>query len=173
MENIESFLLDHAIRDEARWHRLPEEARGPYFVSARFGPRKARFLELVRRKVEVAPGFNPLDGREHRLGEIARWLRCREFALRFVGIGVTLGVFELASPWEPRAGEANQDTDRCLEWSDEGRFRLAGSRPREAIGHPEDRNGPVSSRRRPGPRRPRYTRGPWTRTHRVNRPLAM
>ena len=173
MENIEGFLLDHVIRDEARWHRLPEGSRGPHFVSVRFGPGKARFLELVRHKVAVSPRCNPLDGREHRIDEIVRWMRNRELALRFVGLGVMLGVFELASPWRPRAGDTGQDTSPLAGRPDEERFRLAGSRPREATGRPECQTGPMSGLRRPGPRRPRYTRGPWTRPHRVNRPMAM
>lgn len=158
MENIAGYVLDHTSRDEGRWRRLPADRRGPYFVSAIHGPRRDEFLRLLRRHREESPGRNPLDGREHALGEMVRWIGIAPLAIRFVGLGVILGVFELASPWEAGAGEDREAVDRRPGRGEGWRFRLKGSRPRAAIEGPGDGAGAARGRRRPGPRRPRWTR---------------
>ena len=54
-------------------------------------PEKAEFLRLARLHREKSPALNPLDGREHGLGEVARWIGMTQLAIRFVGLGVILG----------------------------------------------------------------------------------
>jgi hypothetical protein len=169
MENIAGYVFDRTSRDQDRWHRLADDERGPYFISALYGPRKAEFLRLVRLHTEKSPGCNPLDGREHGLGEISRWIGIPALAVRFVGLGVILGVFELTFPWEGRAGEEHQDIYRRLEGVDEGRFRLRGSRPREAIECSGYRAEDLRRRRGPGSRRPRSTRYDRARTYGISR----
>jgi hypothetical protein len=158
MQNIAGYVFDHTSRDERRWHGLAANERGPYCVSALYSPREAEFLRLIRLHREKSPGCNPLDGREHSLSEIARWIGNTALAVRFVGLGVILSVFKLISPWEDRAGEGLQDTHRPLDRVHEGRFRLHGSRLREATEGSDYRTGTMRFPRRPGPRRPRYTR---------------
>jgi hypothetical protein len=169
METIAGYVFDHTSRDEDRWHRLPADRRGPYFVSASHGPEKAEFLRLVRLHRQKAPGCNPLDGREHGLGEIARWIGIAPLAARFVGLGVLLGVFEQVTPWEALPGETREDMGRGGGW----RFRLKGARPRVAIADAGNRAGASVSRRRPGPRRPRWTRGPRARACGIGWPVAV
>jgi hypothetical protein len=173
MQNIAGYILDHTSRDEGRWHRLPDEARGPYFVSALYDPRRGEYISLVRRHRENSPGCNPLDGREHSLKEMAGWLKNSAMAVRFVGLGVLLGIFELASSWEPRAGEDHEEAYGRPEGLNEVRFRLKGARPRDAIAGSESKDGLPMARSRPGPRRPRYTRCKWARASGINRAGAM
>ena len=172
MDNIEGFLLDHAVLSEGRWHRCPEGSRGPYFVSARCAPQNSRFLELIRRKVKDSPGCNPLDGREHSIVEIARWMAGEYFALQFVGMGVMLGIFELSGPWEAQAGEDSRQMCRRLERSGAGRFRAKGIRSREVIAVVGERMPPSRYSRVRGPRRRRYLRGTRARTCGITRPEA-
>jgi hypothetical protein len=169
MQTIAGYVLDHTIRDKARWHSLPADERGPYLVSALHDPRKTEFLRLIRLHGEKSPGCNPLDGREHSLSEIARWIGITALAVRFVGLGVILGVFELTSPWEGEAGGDRRSMDRCPERVGEGRFRLERSRPREEIKGPGGGEMPTSCRRPAGPRRPRYTRCAGSRRYGVSR----
>jgi hypothetical protein len=164
MENIAGYVLDHTCRDEVRWRRLPAGERGPYLVSALHGPRRDEFLRLVRRHREISTGYNPLDGREHGLGEVTRWLGIAPLAIRFVGLGVILGVFELTSPWEAVVGEDCESVDRRLGRGDGWRFRLKGSRARIPSGRPGPAAEVAGCRRRPGPRRIRWTRCARART---------
>ena len=169
MENIAGYVFDHTSEDEGRWHRFAAEERGPHFVSALYGPQKAEFLRLVRLHREKSPGFDPLDGGEHRLGEVARWIGIKSLAARFVGLAIILGVFELADTREGRAAGDRQDKCRSPERVDDLRFRFKGSRPRAAIEGSGDRSGPRGCGRRPGPRRPRLTRCARARTCGINR----
>lgn len=124
MENIAGYVYDHTTCDERRWHELDAGQRGPYFVSATYQPQRDRFLELIQLYVEQRPDCDLLDGDEHNLAEMTRWIGIRELALRFVGLGVILGVFELVCPWEVRAGEDREEMIGRLPRGDEGSFRL-------------------------------------------------
>jgi len=158
VQDIAGYVFDHTSRDAGRWHRLAAAERGPLLVSAVHAPREAEFLRLIRLHREKSPGCNPLDGREHSIGEIGRWLGIKALAVRFVGLGVILGVFELTSRWESPAGGDHQDPQGRPEQLDGLRFRLEGSRPREVIGGSGYGACAPSCRRRPGPRMPRQTR---------------
>jgi hypothetical protein len=124
MDNIVGYVYDHTTCDERRWHELDAGHRGPYFVSATYQPGRDRFLELIQLHVEQRPDCDPLDGGEHCLAEATRWIGIRELALRFIGLGVLLGVFELIRPWEVRAGESREEMIRRLDRGDEGSFRM-------------------------------------------------
>jgi hypothetical protein len=158
MENIAGYLLDHTTRNESRWRRADDAKRGPYLVSAIHGPRKDVFLRLIRLQTQSSSGCNPLDRRAHGLDEIARWIGNRALAIRFIGLGVILGAFELATPWEAVLGEDLESMDRRLAVRGAVRFRLKGSRPWTAVLGSANQTTSQQSRRRPGPRRARYTR---------------
>jgi hypothetical protein len=59
---------------------------------------------------------------------MTRWIGIPELALRFIGLGVMLGVFELRRSWEEREGESRGELIRRLERGDEGCFQLKGHR---------------------------------------------
>jgi hypothetical protein len=80
-------------------------------------------------------------------------------AARFVGLGVILGVFELADPWEGRAGEEHRDMQGPAERVDGLRFRLKGPRPPEAIEGYVDRAEMRGRRRHAPPEAPIYAPG--------------
>lgn len=159
MENIAGYVLDHTARDEARWHGLPADERGPFLVSALHSPRRDALLRLARLQCERIPGCDPFDGHEHGLDEVARWIGNRALAVRFVGLGVILGLFELTPLRAATSGEGAGATLRGAGGPDEWRFRLKGARPtRTAPEAGGDVAGPEWASRRPGPRRPRYVR---------------
>jgi hypothetical protein len=173
MENLAGYVLDHTSWDQVRWHRLAADERGPYFVSPLHGPRDAEFLKFIRQHRERSPGCNPLDGREHSLSEIARWIGNTALAARFIGLGVILGVFDLTSPSEGRSGADRRSMNGRPECAGEARFRLVESRPREAIERPGDGADVPRFPRRPGPRRPRYTRCARSRRYGISRTVVM
>jgi hypothetical protein len=156
VENIGGYVFDHTTRNASRWNTLQADERGPFFVSTLNAPRKDEFLRYVRQHMEKSPGCNPLDGREHMIGEIARWIGVRALAVRFVSLGVLLGVFELASPRESRPGET--DPEMCLLGE---RFRAKGTHPGAAIKGSARQAGAARDWRRRGPRRPRSIRRRW------------
>jgi hypothetical protein len=171
MQNIACYVLDHTTRDVGRW--LTADEQGPYFVSALYAPRKTEFLRLARLHIETSPACNPFDGREHTVGEIARWIRNRALAVRFVGLGVILGIFELAEPSDAQTTVNREETSEELEKMVQARFRLKGSRHRKAIGPSTYDAGLSQARRQPGLRTPRYMRCRRTRTSGINRAGAM
>jgi hypothetical protein len=124
MENIAGYVYDHTTCNEQRWHKLDAGQRGPYFVSATYQPGRDRFLELIHLHGEQRPDCDPLDDHEHGFAEITRWIGIRELAIRFIGLGVMLGVFELVRSWEERAGESRDEMSRRLDRGNEGTFRL-------------------------------------------------
>jgi hypothetical protein len=153
VENIGGYVFDHTNRNASRWSTLQADDRGPYCVSTLYAPQKDEFIRYVRQHMEKSPGCNPLDGSEHTIGEIARWIGIRALAIRFVSLGVLLDVFELASPRESRPGETGPDV--CLLGE---RFRAKGILPGATIKGSARGGRAVRSWRRHGPRRPRYTR---------------
>jgi len=124
VENIAGYVYDHTTCDSRCWHQLEAGQRGPYFVSIVHGPTRAEFLRFVRLHAETHRCCDPLDGRVHSLNEVTRWMGIRELALRFIGLGVILGVFELVEPWLRREQESHEDMIKRLERENEARFRL-------------------------------------------------
>jgi hypothetical protein len=53
-------------------------------------PRKDKFLELVRADPAMVSSINLLDGKEHGLAELERWLPGKSLPLKFVGLGAYL-----------------------------------------------------------------------------------
>ena len=131
MDNIAGYVYDHATCDERRWHGLEADHRGPYFVSATYEPSADRFVELIRLHVETKRCCNPLDGQEHSFSEMKRWIGIGELALRFIGLGVILGVFELVRPWEKREGETREELIQRLESEEGSWFKLKARHRRE------------------------------------------
>ena len=79
-------------------------------------------MRLIRLHREKSPGCNPLDGREHGLSEIALWIRNKALAVRFVGLGVILGIFEITSSADAPAEGNGPGANRRPEQVIEGRF---------------------------------------------------
>jgi len=123
VENIAGYVYDHTTGDARRWHQLDADQRGPFFVSMVHGPQRDEFLSSTRSHAENHPGCDPLDGRVHRLEEVTRWIGIRELALRFIGLGVSLGVFELVRPWMRREPENHEDMINRLERDNDAQFR--------------------------------------------------
>jgi len=123
VENIAGYVFDHTTCDPRRWRQLEADQRGPYFVSRVHGPQRAEFLRSVRAHTEKNPGCDPLDGRVHTLKEVTRWIGIQELALRFIGLGVILGVFELVQRWVRREQESHEDMINRLERGNEVQFR--------------------------------------------------
>ena len=126
MENIAGYVYDHTLHEPRRWHQLEANQRGPYFVSMVHSPRRAEFLRFVRLHVEDHPYCDPLDGRVHRLEEVTRWIGIRALAVRFISLGVGLGVFELVQPKMRREQDSHEDTIIQREQENEVRFRSKG-----------------------------------------------
>jgi len=122
--NIAGYVFDHTTCDARRWQQLEAGQQGPYLVSMVNGPHRDEFLRFARTHVEKNPCCDPLDGRAHDLTEVTRWIGIRELALRFIGLGVILGVFELVQPWVRREQESHEDMIDRLERENEARFRL-------------------------------------------------
>jgi hypothetical protein len=123
VENIAGYVFDHTTCDPRRWGQLEADQRGPYFVSSVHNSRRAEFLRLMRSHVEKNRCCDPLNGRVHTLKEITRWIGIRELALRFIGLGVILEIFELDQPWVRREQENHEDMLNRLERGNEVRFR--------------------------------------------------
>jgi len=124
VENIAGYVFDHTTCDARRWHQLEAGQQGPYFVSMVHGPQRDEFLRSARAHAEKNSSCDPFDGRVHDLKEVTRWIGIRELALRFIGLGVILGVFELVQPWVRREQESHEDMINRLERDNEARFRL-------------------------------------------------
>ena len=92
-------------------------------MSTAHSPRTAEFLRFVRLHADKNPCCDPLDGQVHNLKEVTRWIGIRELALRFIGLGVILGVFELVQPWVRREQENYEDTIGRLERDNDAQFR--------------------------------------------------
>ena len=106
MENIAGYVYDHTTCNARSWRQA--EPTNKVRTPCRWvhSPRRAEFLRYVRLHAEKNPCCNPLDGRVHSLKEVTSWIGIRELALRFIGLGVILGVFELVrAVGEARAGE--------------------------------------------------------------------
>ena len=123
MENIAGYVFDHTTCDARRWRQLEADQQGPYFVSMVHGPQRAEFLRSVRAHAEKHACCDPLDGRGHTLKEVTRWIGIRDLALRFIGLGVMLGVFESVQPWVRREQESHEDMMNRLERGNEVQFR--------------------------------------------------
>jgi hypothetical protein len=123
VENIAGYVYDHTGCDERRWHQLEADQRGPYFVSAVNGPRRDEFLKSVRSQIEKKTCCDPLDGQVHSLEDVTRWIGIRELALRFIGLGVILGVFQLVEQWKRREEEKHDDMIKRLQREHGARFR--------------------------------------------------
>lgn len=159
MENIAGYVFDHTTRDEALWRSLPAGERGPFLVSPRHTPCRDAFLRLVRLQSEKDLGCDPLDGHEHDFDEIARWIGIRGLAVRFIGLGVLLGLFELTAPRSSGSGVGVGGSWCGVEAPEAWRFRLKGARPsRKAPAVSGEVAEPARASRRLGPRRPRYVR---------------
>jgi hypothetical protein len=124
MENIAGYVYDHTTRNGRRWLELEADQQGPYFVSTVHDPRTAEFLRFARLQTETHTCCDPLDGRVHNLKEMTRWIGIRELAVRFIGLGVILGVFELVRPWVRREHENDEDMIKRLERDNDAQFRL-------------------------------------------------
>jgi hypothetical protein len=124
VENIAGYVYDHTRCDARRWRQLGAELRGPYFVSPVNRPRREEFLKSVRLHIEKHAGCDPLDGQVHTIEEVTRWIGIRELALRFIGLGVILGVFQLEQPWLARDDEKHEDMIKRLQRENGARFRL-------------------------------------------------
>jgi hypothetical protein len=124
VENIAGYVYDHTTCNARRWHQLTADQQGPYFVSMLHGPRRDEFLRSGRSHTEKNSCCDPLDGRVHGLKDVTCWIGIRELALRFIGLGVILGVFELVQPWMRREQESHEDMINRLERENEARFRL-------------------------------------------------
>jgi len=124
VENIAGYVYDHTTCNARRWRRLEADQHGPFFVSIVHGPERDEFLRCTRTHAENNPGCDPLDGRVHSLQEVTRWIGIRELALRFIGLGVILGVFELVRPWTSREHENHEDMINRLERDNDAQFRL-------------------------------------------------
>jgi hypothetical protein len=125
VENIAGYVYDHTRCGAPRWHRLESRQRGPFYVWAINEPRLDAFLKFVRSHVEKKPGCDPLDGQAHSLEEVTRWIGIRELGLRFIGLGVLLGVFRLVKPWLQREDESHEDMLKRLQQEDGARFQLS------------------------------------------------
>ena len=133
MENIAGYVFDHTTCDARRWRQLEADQQGPYFVTMVHRPLKAEFLRSVRAHAENNASCDPLDGRVHTLKEITRWIGIRDLALRFIGLGVMLEVFELVQPWVRRERESHEDMMNRLERGNEVQFRAKVQSPLSAF----------------------------------------
>ena len=124
MDDIAGYVYDHTTCNARRWHQLKTDQQGPYFVSMLHGPRRDEFLRTGRSHTEHNSCCDPLDGQVHSLKDVTGWMGIRELALRFIGLGVILGAFELVQPWVRREQESHEDMINRLEQENEGRFRL-------------------------------------------------
>ena len=127
VENISGYVYDHTRCGPRRWHQLETGQRGPFFVSTVNGPRCDDFLRFVRSYVEKKSVCDPLDGQVHGLEEVTRWIGIRELALRFIGLGVILGVFQLVEPWIRCDEEGHEQMLDRLKREDGARFRSSAS----------------------------------------------
>jgi hypothetical protein len=158
VENIAGYVFDHTTLDQSRWHRLGADERGPYRVSASHDPQKDRFLDFIHLHAEKAPRCNPLDGRKHRLSEIAGWIGNRALARRFIGLGVILGVFELVRQPPGRGGADCEDLIRRLDRGAPGHRRLEEARRSEPIASFPSLPPMPKCRKQPGRATPRWPR---------------
>ena len=124
MENIAGYVYDHTTRYAQRWHQLEADQQGPYFVSMVHSPSRSEFLRFVRLHAENHACCDPLDGRVHSLKNVTRWIGIRELAVRFIGLGVILGVFELVRPRMRREEKNHEDVVNRLERDADVQFRL-------------------------------------------------
>jgi len=125
VENIAGYVYDHTTCDARGWHQLGGDQKGPFYVSMVHGAQRDEFLSSTRSHAEKNPGCDPRDGRVHSLKEMTRWIGIRELALRFIGLGVILGVFELVRPWTRRDQENHEDMINRLERDNDAEFRLS------------------------------------------------
>ena len=130
MDSLIDYVRDHTSCSPVGW-RVSEPSRwGPFPVSivqtAETEPRKDKFLELVRADPAMVSSINLLDGEEHGLAELERWLPGKRLPLKFVGLGAYLGVFELVRSWEKdvREGETVEELTRRLVKSNHVRFKF-------------------------------------------------
>src|SRR5262249_16156369 len=87
-------------------------------------PRRDEFLKFVRMHHEKHASCDPLDGQVRGIEDVTPWIGIRELALRFIGLGIILGVFELVHPWVRREDENHDEMLKRLHRENGARFRL-------------------------------------------------
>jgi hypothetical protein len=138
-EALVRYVNEHAGCAESTWDD-PDRPMGlhPYIPIGTC--QRGKFLELIRSHSRIRPACNPLDGQEHHIREIRAWLEPGahhlegyDSALRFISLGVGLGVFTVApETWDPDRkqpqGPVNRESvnlwvQQRLQAGEECRFR--------------------------------------------------
>jgi hypothetical protein len=108
-----TFILSHTDKGDCQCpdclasdtYRRPDPSGGVDLVFFKVGllgeVSAADFISYARAHAERhALELDPFDGEEHSFIELGGWLGDQQAALRFIGMGAALGLFEVLTPYD-------------------------------------------------------------------------
>jgi hypothetical protein len=108
MQDLINYVYAKTDRGECKCGRCvdmgnkpdPTHAADIFFfkVAAQGDPNLEEFSRLTKEFKGVFGDCNPFDGKEHGYIELGAWIGDQQLALRYMGLGVLLGAFELMTP---------------------------------------------------------------------------
>ena len=101
--SLAHYVDSHTGCVESTWNTSDSTYRGLAPFAAINAPEEDEFLGLIRSHLRSNPVCNPLDGQEHVLLEMVKWLGDGRYvsAFRFISLGVGLGVFSIVpATWD-------------------------------------------------------------------------
>jgi hypothetical protein len=136
------YICTHTGRGECRCGECFDRGTSPdptghvadlvfFSVSAEGSPTAPEFIGLTKAHVGVHCRLDPLDGKEHNYVQLGGWLGDQQSALRYMGLGALLGVFDLLTPKNLIPG---MDAAMTMELAGRGMVAV------KYKGHAEDRS---------------------------------
>lgn len=129
IEALVDYVLDHTLRGECRCGKCVDRGTSPdpsghtadlifFPVALKGNPTAKQFRDLTlnARYADV----KVFDGTDHSFIQLGGWLGDQGLALRYMGLGTLLGVFELLTPLTVLPGEPKLDHGLVLKMAGQG-----------------------------------------------------
>lgn len=109
MTSLVEYVIAHTERGECNCSQCADRGTksdpdghtvdlGFFKVAAKDNPDKETFLRLTEEHRGEFGDCNPLDGGEHNYMELGGWIGDQGLTMQYMGLGVSLGIFNLLSP---------------------------------------------------------------------------
>jgi hypothetical protein len=114
MSTIHDYLQANAVCVD-RSHADPAAADVVFFkVLKKDSAEAAQLVMLIRQHSGEYGDLDLFDGEEHNYLDVGGWLGSQQDALALIGLGTSLGLWQLLSPKTVLGPDIDEDTERLL-----------------------------------------------------------